>query len=169
MPSSAIYSYRFGSLVRAYELIGYSPGRDYGYIDINRRLRRLHPEVVEATISAIERVGGRAVRDHESDLITVNQMLVVSIVIARCWRTAAGTLRWVVRFDAGLQPDLTVAVRMNGANDAALDYYLFPSLEMHSGAVRIREENGIYLDMFRFDSLDYLYSMAELVPVEEAA
>jgi DNA invertase Pin-like site-specific DNA recombinase len=169
MPSSSIYSYRFGSLVRAYELIGYSPGRDYGYVEVNRRLRRMHPEMIETTISAIERVGGRVVRDHETDLITVNQMLVVSIVIARCSRTSAGAHRWVVRFDAGLQPDLTVAVRMNGSNDGALDYYLFPSLEMHSGAVRIREENGIYLDMFRFDSLDYLYSMAELVSIDEAA
>ncbi len=169
MPSSAVYSHRFGSLVRAYQLIGYASGRDYRYIEVNQRLRRLHPEIVEATVRAIERVGGRVTRDPTTDLITVNAMLAVSIVVARCCLTTGGAHRWVVRFDAGLKPDLTVAVRMNATNEAALDYYLFPSLDVRSGAVRIREENGVYLDMFRFDSLDYLYSMAELVSVAEAA
>jgi hypothetical protein len=36
MPSSSAYRYRFGSLIRAYSLIGYIPERDYRYIEINR-------------------------------------------------------------------------------------------------------------------------------------
>ncbi|HTR56141.1 MAG TPA: recombinase family protein [Kofleriaceae bacterium] len=169
MPSSSVYSHRFGSLVRAYELIGYSSGRDYSYVEINRRLRRMHPEIVESTVAAIERVGGAVLRDEATGLITVNRIFAVSIVISRCSRTAGGAYRWMVRFDTGLKPDLTVVVRMNSTNEAALDYYLFPSLGVRDDEVRIRDDNGIYLDMFRFDSLDYLYSMAELVPIEEAA
>lgn len=42
MPSSSMYSHRFGSLVRAYEMVGYTPDRDYSYIETNRHLRRLH-------------------------------------------------------------------------------------------------------------------------------
>ena len=38
MPSSSVYRTRFGSLVRAYQLIGYSTGRDYRYIEVNRRI-----------------------------------------------------------------------------------------------------------------------------------
>ncbi len=40
MPSSSIYRKRFGSLLRAYQLVGYDPGRDYAYVEINRQLRR---------------------------------------------------------------------------------------------------------------------------------
>ncbi len=40
MPSSSCYSSRFGSLTRAYALIGWTPDRDFAYIEINRRLRR---------------------------------------------------------------------------------------------------------------------------------
>src|SRR5450755_4553265 len=36
MPSSSLYRSRFGSLLRAYSLIGYAPDRDYRYIEINR-------------------------------------------------------------------------------------------------------------------------------------
>lgn len=36
MPSSSDYRDRFGSLLRAHEIIGYEPGRDCRYIEINR-------------------------------------------------------------------------------------------------------------------------------------
>jgi hypothetical protein len=40
MPSASAYSRRFGSLRRAYELIGYVTGHDYRFLEINRMLRR---------------------------------------------------------------------------------------------------------------------------------
>jgi DNA invertase Pin-like site-specific DNA recombinase len=42
MPSSSCYSTRFGSLTRAYTLIGWTPDRDFAYVEINRSLRRRH-------------------------------------------------------------------------------------------------------------------------------
>lgn len=45
LPSSSVYRRRFGSLIRAYALVGYTPDRDYSYIEINRALRRMHPNV----------------------------------------------------------------------------------------------------------------------------
>ncbi|MFH7191306.1 recombinase family protein, partial [Klebsiella pneumoniae] len=42
-PSSSAYRSRFGSLLRAYELVGFAPDRDYRYLEINRKLRQLHP------------------------------------------------------------------------------------------------------------------------------
>jgi DNA invertase Pin-like site-specific DNA recombinase len=37
-PSSSAYCVRFGSLLRAYELVGFTPDRDYRYIEINRMI-----------------------------------------------------------------------------------------------------------------------------------
>jgi hypothetical protein len=47
LPSSSAYRSRFGSLLRAYRLIGYEPERDYRYIEINKALRAAYPQVVE--------------------------------------------------------------------------------------------------------------------------
>jgi hypothetical protein len=58
---------------------------------------------------------------------------------------------------------------MDAANEAALDYYVLPSLEVRGTAVRIKEDNGAYLDGYRFDTLDYFFGMAELVRVGVAA
>ena len=53
MPSSSTFRHRFGSLIRAYELVGYSPGRDYRYIETNRALRAFYPGVVDQVVSEI--------------------------------------------------------------------------------------------------------------------
>ena len=58
MPSSSTFRYRFGSLIRAYRLIGYAPARDFRYIETNRTLRELHPEIVGAVIGQIRDAGG---------------------------------------------------------------------------------------------------------------
>ncbi len=41
--SSSAYRSRFGSLLQAYHLIGYTPERDYAYLEISRALRRRRP------------------------------------------------------------------------------------------------------------------------------
>ncbi|HVW30402.1 MAG TPA: recombinase family protein [Polyangiaceae bacterium] len=169
MPSSAAYRHRFGSLVRAYELIGYSPARDYAFIDINRRLRKLHPEIVDGVVRALEAAGGSVGRDPTTDLLFVNDYLSVSVVLARYQTTATGQPRWTIRIDQGLRPDLTIAVRMDGSNAKPFDYYLLPALDIHADRLRVAEENGAGFDSFRFDSLDYFYGMAALVRIEVAA
>jgi DNA invertase Pin-like site-specific DNA recombinase len=169
MPSSGSYQSRFGSLIRAYELVGFEPDRDYRYIEINRTLRRLHGEVVSNTIGAIEDLGGQISQSTTTDLLTVNGEFSASIIIARCQQTSAGSLRWKIRLDTGLAPDITVALRMNEANEAPLDYYLLPLFGMTTDRIRLAEENGLMLDAFRFDSLDFFFGMAERVRISEIA
>ena len=169
MPSSTAYQGRFGGLIRAYELVGFTPDRDYRYIEINRALRRLHADIVADAIASIEALGGAVSRDPATDLLTVNGEFTASIVIARCQHTDAGARRWKIRLDTGLAPDLTVALRMDGVNEAPLDYYLLPHLNMTTSRIRLAEENGLMLDAFRFDSLEFFFSMAERARISELA
>jgi hypothetical protein len=169
MPSSAVYRHRFGSLVRAYHLIGYTPDRDFEFIEINRRLRTLHPELVSEVVRSLEGVSDHVERDEQTDLILVNRFFTVSVVLARFEKTPAGSPRWTIRLDHGLAPDLTVAIRMNHSNAGALDYYLLPSLDIRAERLRVAEDNGLCLDTYRLDSLDYLYGMAVQVQIEVAA
>ena len=99
----------------------------------------------------------------------LNGQLRVSIVLCRHSSTSAGSSRWVVHLDAGLKPDITVAVRMDATNEAIRDYYLLPGIDMTWERLRLAEENGIYLDAYRFDTLDYFCGMAERVKIMEAA
>ena len=160
MPSSAAYGHRFGSLLKAYRMIGYVPDRDYRYVETNRALRLMHPDILAAATNGIERLGGTVVRDPATDLLMVNGEVSVSIVLARCLSTPAGTLRWKIRLDARLRPDITVAVRLDAENRAVRDYYLLPWLDVGSSqGLRMGEDNGTDVDAYRAETLDPLHHL----------
>jgi DNA invertase Pin-like site-specific DNA recombinase len=169
MPSSNAYRARFGSLVRAYQLVGYTPSRDYQYLEINKDLRRRHPDVVSRTIAAIEDLGGGIRRDAISDLLVLNDEVTVSIVISRCCTQPSGAHRWRVRFDAGLRPDITVVVRMDAANDAEHDYYILPTVDLNTDVLRLSEDNGTWLDAYRADSMTAFFHLAARTSLSEVA
>lgn len=169
MPSTAAYRIRFGSLLRAYQLIGFAPSRDYRYIEVNRALRRLHPDVVQEVIAQVASTGSTVTTDAETDLLIINDEISASIVIARCLRTPAGALRWKLRFDTGLRPDITVALRMDADNKHRLDYYLLPRIDIQNAKIIFAEENGIYLDAYRFDTLDYFFHLVSRTSFRSAA
>jgi DNA invertase Pin-like site-specific DNA recombinase len=169
MPSSGAYRSRFGSLLRAYQLVGFEPLRDYRYIEINRALRRMHPNIVADVIAQIEALGSTVASDPITDLLTINSEFTVSVIIARCMRTSAGALRWKLRLDTGLWPDITLVLRMDAENRDRLDYYLLPKIDMPAAKISLAEENGIYLDAYRFDSLDYFFTLASRTNIRSAA
>lgn len=166
LPSSTTYSHRFGSLGRAYQLVGFTPDRDLRYIEVNRALRDMYPQIVEVAVDAIAKLGGRLHQDEKSRLVTINDEFTVAICIARCQSTAAGSLRWQIRFDTSLNPDVIVALRMDRENEAILDYFILPRIDLPGPQVRLGEHNGLALDSFRFDTLDQLYEMAARVNME---
>jgi len=168
LPSSSAYRARFGSLLRAYTLVGYTPERDYHYVEVNRSLRALHPTVINSVIAGITEAGAH-VEVQSNGLLRVNDEITASVAIARCLMTAAGSLRWHIHLDAGLSPDITIAIRMNESNQTILDYYLLPSLDMRAERLRLSESNGVSLDCYRFDSLDYLFEMTERMSLREVA
>lgn len=169
MPSSSVYSFRFGGLIRAYERVGFTPDRDYRHIEVNRVLRQMHPGIIAQAETEIARVGGHVVRDPATDLLLVNREFTVSVVLARCIVPASGRSRWKIRFDTGLLPDITVAVRLDQTNSAPLDYYLLPRLDFCQPRLSLADQNAVEFDSYRFETMDYLYGMAERTRLRRVA
>lgn len=160
-PSSSVYQYRFGSLIRAYERIGYTPERDYEYLEVNRRLRQLHPDIVRDTLEKMRSLGAEVTFEDATGMAVVNGEFSLLLVLARCQRTCGGSYRWNIRLNQQPRPDITVAIRMDEPNQQPLDYYLLPTMDLTEDKLRLAEDNGLYFDAYRFDGLDYLFGMAE--------
>jgi len=169
MPSPSIYAHRFGSLIRAYQMVGFTPDRDYRYLETNRLLRRLHPEIVAKVEGEIADLGGSVARDPTTDLLLVNSEFTVSLVLARCQNQDNGRNRWKIRFDTGLLPDITVAVRLDPANQTPFDYYLLPQLDFGQPRISLADHNPMEFESYRFQTLEYLYGMAERIRVRRTA
>lgn len=168
-PSSSSFAGRFGTLLRAYALVGFIPDHDYRYLEINRTLRRLFPDVLDTVITGLQSAGGTVARHEDTDLLTINSEFTASILISRCFQTSTGTSRWKVRLDAALKPDVTVVVRMDASNEAPYDYYLLPLLDMHEAVLRLCDCNGLSLDAYRCETLERLYAMAARTHLMEVA
>lgn len=169
VPSSSSYRSRFGSLYRAYGLIGYKPRRDLAYLEINRALRRYHPRVVDRVRSGIADHGGHTGIDLVNDLITVNYEFTASVVVARCKLSASGRPRWIVRLDASLEPDVTIVARMDSTNTRELDYYILPSLDFLAAQLPVLEKNGLDLDFYRTEELEDFLALCGRSALSEVA
>ncbi len=169
MPSSSAYAHRFGSLIRAYELIGYTPDRDYSYIEINRQLRKMYPGIIEDAIRRINELGATVQQEAETEFLVINDEIKVSVVISRCQQTNVGNNRWNVHLDSGLMPDITLIIRMQADNKNPLDYYLLPALDVENPTIRLAEQNHLALDAYRFDDLEPFFMLTERVAIPEAA
>lgn len=93
--------------------------------------------------------------------MAISNEIVLNLIIARCIETRVGNLRWIIRLEPNASADLTAAVRMDRGNTEIQGYYLLPRIELACGSIRLTEDNGVFLDAFRFDSLDYPEILAQ--------
>ena len=125
--------------------------------------------MISEIVAGLEDAGAAVQREPETDLLVVNGEFSLSVIIARCKETPAGALRWRLRLDTGLDPDISVAVRMDLRNRRPLDFYFFPRIDRANTHLRLAEENELSLDAYRFEALDFLYELAAPIRIREAA
>lgn len=169
MPSSSCYSTRFGSLTRAYTLIGWTPDRDFAYVEINRNLRRRHADLISTILDELLALGATVSLDSQTDLLKINSEYSASLILARCRETPAGNHRWHLRFDESLNPDIIIAARLKPGNEDIMDYYLMPRIDVLREQLNLKPHNGLIWDVYRFHNLNFFMELAQRASVEDAA
>lgn len=168
-PPSALYRYRFGSLTDAFDAAGLEPDRRHEFFRARRRLRALYPELLSETVRQLQEVGAKVVRDDGTGRLIINDQYSAEVVLARSRPAPGGGLRWRVKLGRGTAPDITIVARMDAANVRPVDYYVLPTLDRSRPKFWLREDNGLSLDAYRFESLSYFVQMSAQVRIEVAA
>jgi DNA invertase Pin-like site-specific DNA recombinase len=153
IPTSATYFHRFGSLRRAYALVGYQEVRNQkGMLQMRAR----HERIKQALLRSISRM----LRDEVQIVRERNvsrQMLCfkgghkVSLLICQCIDIGEGDFRWAVPVNPYERDNLTLLCRCAPNNRSVKDFYLLPSIDTTcSDRFRIKErdpwlENGVRL------------------------
>ncbi|MES0000085.1 recombinase family protein [Mesorhizobium sp. M0051] len=167
-PPSSRYRKKFGSLLRAYMLVGYDPSQNYRFLDIRKRLREILEEVVQTTIASIDHAGGSAVRQGELGVLRVNNEFTVSIAMARCRNTPYGYPHWLAAPEQCIAPDVKVAIRMSPDNQTILDYLIAPANEIGGKPLNLVLNKRLAFNTFFFRSLDPLFALAERAAITAA-
>ncbi|EOA2960729.1 MULTISPECIES: recombinase family protein [Enterobacterales] len=155
-PSSSVIANRFGGLLNAYKLIDYTPERDYQYLEINSYLRKKHCDIVKKIKNEIL---SSEVKILENKLITVNKALNFSIVLSRCKKIGSNRHRWIVRLDRSLNPEISIIARMNSLNTEPIDYYILPSIDFFENELKLKDNNNLLFEMYRFDDIKPFFNM----------
>jgi hypothetical protein len=72
VPSSCVYRNRFGSLLRAYELAGFRPSRDFQYLEVNQHLKTVEGKLVADVLAQFAASGASALPDKRTGLMLIN-------------------------------------------------------------------------------------------------
>jgi DNA invertase Pin-like site-specific DNA recombinase len=130
VPSPSTYRHRFGSLRRAYELIGYGRPDQFGPIDLRRRTQALREELISRIAAmfpndvSVVRRGGRW-RSH----LQLRNGSIVSVLVARSVRIWKETLRWRVGPVRHEGRFVTLLARLNAENTSFLDFHVLPRVD----------------------------------------
>ena len=98
IPTANVYRSRFGSLRRAYELIGYETERDFAYADVAKRTRILVQNLIDEAATHVRHAGGVARADRQRSLLIIDGKTTLLFAVARythywghtwCWRAPA--------------------------------------------------------------------------------
>lgn len=157
MPSSDTYRRRFKTLRNAYSLIGYTPTRSYQYKTINELLKGRHKELCEQLMAALRAHGASVEEATPTAVLRVNGEVTIRLVLCRCRETRQGkNCRWLIRTGTSPTCDLIIAARLQPGNEAVRDYYVFSNREAMQTDMLLRKENRCDIDVYRFDTFDFL-------------
>jgi len=130
IPSPSTYQHRFGSLRRAYELIGYGHPDQFGHFELRRRTQALRGELIAKIVStfpneiSVVRRGGRW-----RSRLRFSDGLIVSVLVARSMRTRTDSLRWLIGPVQDERKFITLLSRLDASNSSFLDLHVFPNID----------------------------------------
>ena len=130
MPSPSTYRERFGSLRRAYELIGYACADRFRLVDTRYRILTLREQLMKQ-INELFAPAVSIVRRNARwrGRLRFSNGSVVSVLICKVIRVWKETIRWQVDPIAVECKFVTLVARLNENNTAFLDYYVLPQIK----------------------------------------
>ena len=128
-PSGTTYRVRFGTLSRAYKLIGYSGSWPEEWLQARRRIQALRTQLINKIVELnptriiIENRGYKyraRLRTHDGTLVSVLASRPV-----RCYKNA---VRWLVKPRTDERNLITLVARLNSQCDSFKDMFLIPPI-----------------------------------------
>lgn len=152
LPCSATCQTHFGNLRNLYRLLGYTPKRNYEFLDSRPVWTELRSKLVEQAAAAIKAAGGRISSGGWSDCLRVNETTCLSARAAR-WtpgRRPSHAPLWSIEREACLPEGWIAAVRLSEHNKAVLDYVLLPTDGKVKRTIRFSEAARARRGILRF-------------------
>ena len=158
LPCSATCQTHFGNLRNLYRLLGYTPKRNYEFLDSRPVRSELRSKLVERAATAIKAAGGRISSGGWSNCLRVNGKICLSVRAARWNRGRKPTHApyCSIEREACLPHGWIAAIRLAEHNKTVLDYVLLPTDGKGKRTIRFSEAVCVRRGIVRFKSANGL-------------
>jgi DNA invertase Pin-like site-specific DNA recombinase len=155
LPWSRTYKDRFGSIQRAYELIGYSNGRPSRASNkLQGRALSIRWKVIRQITEMLRHAGGDVRVRKGGGYLALRGAMSISVNVASC--RARGC--WDLRLSRPLA-DITVAAMIEKESSRIMGYYLLPRSVLKRDNIRLASAKGSRWNAYRVDSLDLILGL----------
>ena len=169
MPGGITYHRRFGGLLAAYKKIGFEPSRQERFYGLMVLFKPILTTLLRDIISNIEALGGTAILDKRTRVLTINHEFAVAVGIAWNAGQEAARPRWRVTFAKTPASELYLIIGLEASNVAIQDYYLVPSAGTDRTKLRTIISNPTFGEPYRRGNLDAFFSLCGREEFKEAA
>jgi len=160
------YCRRFGSLHKAYELVGYGRPEQFGSLEKTKRTKAMRARLMQelsvlfSNELTVVRKDGRI-----NDFLELNDGLQIRVMVLRCERTRGrGILRWPTHPEIGKANMLTLMARLDETNLAFLDFHVFLKFDRLS-QLNIRQDDWRLISGVRLSSLRELMTVVKKLSI----
>lgn len=155
-PCPASYASHFGSMDKAFRLIGF---RNRENIAKNADLRKT---ILKELVEEVAKRGGTAKEAPWNQQVLINDELRVGIFVSRMKRD--GPRIWQFGYRSQNKPDIILGARIAEPGGPAVDYFILPFMLMpHGSWITASESSGSRLDRYRSDTLAPFYDLCARV------
>ncbi|QIO32779.1 recombinase family protein [Bradyrhizobium sp. 1(2017)] len=155
LPCSATCQTHFGNFRNLYRLLGYTPKRNYEFLDSRPFWSELRTKLVEQAATAIRAAGGRVGSGGWSDCLRVSGATCLSVRAAR-WTPGQKPTHaplWSIEREACLPDGWIAAIRLSEHNKTVLDYVLLPTDGKVKRTIRFSEAARARRGILRFKTI----------------
>ncbi|MCP3385979.1 recombinase family protein [Bradyrhizobium sp. CCGUVB4N] len=155
LPCVSTYQNHFRSIRNVYRLIGYTPKRNYDFIDSRPLWAEERTKLASEIVLAIRRAGG-CTAPGLTDCLRVNGTGSISIRAARWCTKDNRAPYWSIRREARLPRGWIAAVRLAEHNKSVLDYVLLSTDGKVERTISFSERACARRGIVRFETRDAL-------------
>ena len=161
-PSAHTYGRLFGSLLEAFQILGYPHGSRrpiYGSV---------RQKIADTIIAEMKAAGGTALQTsrRRQTRLLVNSEVVISIFVAhRRYVTRDGRPRWILSSTVPHRSDIAVLATFDQRRFTVLDYYIVPGFLLTNPQQILFDINPIEFEAFRNSELSSLAKLLERKPI----
>jgi hypothetical protein len=158
-PGAVAYARRFGSIAKAFKLVGF---RNRENIGNNADLRKA---IIKDVVEQVTERGGCVETSPWNKQLIINGELKVNIFISRLKST--GPRIWQFGYVSQSKPDILIGARIAERGGPIVDYFILPFMLLpHGSWVTTSLSSGLRLERFRSATLTPFYDLCARMPLE---